>query len=495
MGFFGMSGEGKDARKKLNDLTQQSSQWANTWGNNSQQQYDEAGNLRDEVLYNNRDVADNGMGTAEDARNQGKILNGDNSGWFDEQNGRLNDLMTQVPNSQQITDGVRSGVKDVRGRQGSSISDWQGKANSGSTAAYDKVRGNTANYADVMNRSSQNRADSLSGQTNGTYNAMADRVGKSDEALIGRNDKAYGGAKDLLTQSAGRLTSAMDANGATQMRASAPIMASAKARARAAGVDPNSPEAASLMSRVDQSRAHAVEDNLASNIAQQNTITGQQAQMGLDQERVNRGLAQDWTNQTNSMAAKQNELNRTDTNQQFDTDQNTWKTQFSTKNAADMGEYQDQRATDDSAQQQRQGVMKSEADDQYTQGQMQQSGQQQEFSNRAAVTGQLNDVSKQRVTDNTNIVNNGMNWANGQFNARQQGRNNTQSVWTGQNQAAQGWANNATGANSNATQGNAAIYNSESQNAGWGLKSIIGGAAAVGAAALGPGGALVPKKK
>jgi hypothetical protein len=485
MSFFGMSSEGKDAQKALKGNAQQSTDWAKQWGNNSQDQYTQAGDLRNEVLWNNRDVADNGMGTPQDAKSAGRVLTGDNSGYFDEQNGRLADLGDRIPDSGQVVNGVRQGVAGVRDRQSSNVNDWRNGANGQSTDAYNKVRANTQNYGEVMNKSSQDRADALSTGTNGTYDAMSKRIGDTDSALVGRNDSAYGGAKDLLTENSNRLTSAMDANGAAQMRASAPLMASAKARMRAAGVDPNSPEGASLMSRVDQTRAHAVEDNLANNISQQNQITSQKAQMGLDQEATDRGLAQDMVNQENSMAAKQNDLNRQDLNQKYDTDQQTTNTQFNNKNAADMGEYQDQRATNANAQQQQQQIDNSRANDTFQTGQMQMNGQQQDWTNRANVVNGQNGVSQQRVQDNNTATGNGMNWANAQFNAQQQGRNNTQQVWNSQNQNAQSWANGATQANNSAMQGNGIVYSNESANAGWGLKGLMGAAGAAGAAYLG----------
>lgn len=485
MGLFGLSSAGKDARNGINRTTSAASGWANDSWDRSGDLYGKSNGYGDNVWASNYNAMDEGLGSPDAAHNAGERLMGDVSGDLAEQRGRWNGVSDWMNgggyrSAEDLSNGMADTVGGIRQGQGNRINDQKNDQQGFTQNAYGRVRGNLGDWTNNTNSLAVRRNSDLSSSTNGAYNGMAARSEGVHGALSKENDATFAGAQN-------RLLGAMDLNGATQMRATAPLVASAKARMRAAGIDSNSPEGASLMARTDEARAHALDDSLANNIGQQN-------QLALGRAEVNRGLDLDSLNTSNSLAARQNELGRADTNQLYDASQGVNDTRLQMGNQADMGEYGDTRQNYAQQYQDQQRLDDTRAQDTYGQTQFRAGQQQQDFGNRVNLAQGQNGVNQQSMQYKAGAGQAGANWANANFGAQQQARNAMMGQYGTMQNNSLGWGNNALGANQQAMGGYQNIYGNESANSNWLGKGLIGmGTAAAGAFAGGAGAAAGKK--
>jgi hypothetical protein len=363
MGFFGMSQEGKDARNQIN----QQSGWNFGQARDSSQQGAGAGNQADfltnaqiEYLQNRVNA---GLATPEEMRTLGERAD---------------------PYTKQRMSDAYGRIGGIQGERRGTITDSA-----------------TRNLA---------REDSTHGQvmdgTNETYGGLN----------AANNESTSSNMKDIDS-----LNPATAMRQATTARSFAPALTNTMDRLRRTGVDPNSLQAASVITDIEARRAQAMDDNVASGTAdyvraktgERTAQLGRQIGLGQDQEAINRGENIRWTGaqkaEDTAYADKIGALNKD-------------------REGTNYQRMQDENAVDD--KQFGFGNTLSTADTTY----------------RDTAAGALGQIGQQRRND--------------QFNFGQQ---------------AQGWQQQG-------TQGAQATYQNEAQNAGWGAKALIGaGGAALGA--------------
>lgn len=162
----------------------------------------------------------------------------------------------------------------------------------------DKSKRIGENYGDVQSLVDQGFGSQVK-RVGDTSDSIGSDLAKTYGSAIDDSGKAYGNAQSAADTGFGkigtdagqtydevrsRINQSRDPQLGTTARAFAPAMAATLRRIRAAGIDPNSPEAASLLQRVDSARGHAFDDSMTANLNSLNQVDlAQQAnQQGLD---------------------------------------------------------------------------------------------------------------------------------------------------------------------------------------------------------------------
>ena len=129
------------------------------------------------------------------------------------------------------------------------------------------------NLADYNRNTTNNAFNSLQGLSdknfndiNANLNDVYDREGRNTNDNYGYARGVMGNAYDDATQNLENLLPGGDLAAARSARAFAPAYNAAQRRLRAAGIDPNSPEAAGILQAVDMGRARSSDDILSQNL-------------------------------------------------------------------------------------------------------------------------------------------------------------------------------------------------------------------------------------
>lgn len=290
-----------------------------------------------------QDWGTHGLGTPDDVRNYGNWIMPGRQSVVDSRRGRLdqigtdfdqtfggsqnrwNDLGAGIGSNYDITQGDINGTFSRVGDRADSthrdivgnIGDTYGSARqgvldtvtglrTGAQGTFDDMLAGTAGlYGDLQGRST-GRFDDLGQRTGNAYGDMRSDSGATFGGAAGRAAGVYGGlrsdseathgglrrnnegAYDTAETTLQRLNPAGDATAARRARSFAPQVALAMGRLRAAGIDPNSPEAASLLGRVETARSRATDDAYGDETRQ---YVDRANDLTLGREGVNRGLA------------------------------------------------------------------------------------------------------------------------------------------------------------------------------------------------------------
>jgi hypothetical protein len=358
--------------------TQQYRDWlnqANTQANTGQQNQNWAAQY-----FQNR--ATDGMGNPDLARGYGEwIMPGVNE-TLDRQSGRLNGIGDDFNNTFQgarnrwdeaggsINSNYDAGNNDINSTYGG----MSGRSNDTSndmirnlSGIYNGVRGTTGNdYADMRQRSNDtyNRMDQsngsvyggLRGQASDTFGQLGSRADRTYGGLEGDSASTYGGLQGSNAAAFGQAQQNLnlikpggDAAAGRSARAFAPQVASTMGRLRAAGVDPNSAEASSVLGRVETGRSRAMDDAYAQNIDQ---YVGRKNDLTLGQEGVNRDLALGRLSNNQNLAMQNESIGRGLGQNQLQNDQGLAREQFG--NARQIA--QDQLGNNQSLQREQGGI-------------------------------------------------------------------------------------------------------------------------------------------
>jgi hypothetical protein len=192
--------------------------------------------------------------------------------------------------------GTYGGARDTTG---SAYADMRGRSND----TYDRMNSSTDSTYGGLRGQAADTFGRISGTADRTYSGLQGDSASTYSGLQGSNANAYGSAQKNLEL----IRPGGDAAAGRAARSFAPQVASTMGRLRAAGVDPNSAEASSVLGRVETGRSRAMDDAYANNIGQ---YVGAKNDLTLGQEGVNRDLALGGLNNNQNLAMRNEEIGR-----------------------------------------------------------------------------------------------------------------------------------------------------------------------------------------
>ena len=309
-----------------------------------------------------QDVATHGYGTPYDAQQWGDVIMPGRQAVIDARTGRLanigQDFTGTFGTAQdrlgayggaigQNYDALQGDVNDVFGGIGrrseagtgditSNIAGTYGGAQAanfdtinalrrGGYATFDPMRDQTAELYGGLQGRSTGRFNELGGASDETIRALQDRAAGRFGSLNDRMGGMYGGMQGDVNATIGglqggnrgaygevdRTLQMMNPRGDTMAaqaaRAFGPQMVSTLGRLRAAGIDPNSPEAASMLRNVESARSRSVQD--AYGTASREYVDRANAAT-LGEEGVNRDLGLEGLRQRQGLGIREEEIGR-----------------------------------------------------------------------------------------------------------------------------------------------------------------------------------------
>ncbi len=371
-----------------------------------------------------------------------------------------------------------------------------------SAGTFDRIGANTAGVYGGLRDATGSTYGGLTADNAGTFGGLTADTAGTYGGLRGENDAAYSSASQTID----RLNPTGDFRAATAARAFAPAMAATQRRLRAAGIDPNSPEAAAQLNMVEGAKGRAMDDAFADATTQ---YVDRKTGLTLGQAGVNRDLALGRLNTTNELGlgrldrasaltregasidrnlaqgaeeigrgtARERLLN----NQGLVQQQNAIDRDLALQSGADFrGEMVRNQGHSDAVDA---GYLQNTQANNMarfgaTQGYFDRGNQfdTSAFGTRAGLAGQLNDEELQRLNLQQGQWGTGMQYAG----AQQDARNQAAGTLTNMGQQAYGNAANASGQAGNWGQGAQSAYGQsygyEAPNAGWGTKMLTGAA-------------------
>jgi hypothetical protein len=264
MAFFGMSDDGKRARRKTEDIGQELLNEGGEASKRSRGYYARGDEMFLPQHQRIQDQYDNGFGTPSQIRGWGQEAMPE----VDETVGRQWDRFGKIRDAY----GNIISAGDTMSRRGeaeSGIADEIGREyTNNETEINDTSRRMMAREDDASGQVSDNINKTYGGlrdESGRTYGEMRQNAGKSYDTLINAAGDYYSGMRD-------RVGTQLDFDNAAAARSYAPARSASLRRMRAAGVDPNSVEASSIMGRVDAARGRSFDDNRSSNIDKVNSL-------------------------------------------------------------------------------------------------------------------------------------------------------------------------------------------------------------------------------
>jgi hypothetical protein len=287
-----------------------------------------------------QNVGTHGFGTPDDVRNWGNWIMPGTQQVTDSRRNRLNqigaDFDATFSGAQGRSDDIARGIGqnydiiqgDINGTFGrmggradtahnnilGNIGQTYGGARQGVLDTYSGLRGTAGNtYSDMLD-STAGLYDGLQGRSTGRFGELGGRAGdvyggmRSDSestfgGLRSGNEQAFNTAERTLQQ----LNPAGDASAARTARSFAPQIASTMGRLRAAGIDPNSPEAASLLGRVETARSRATDDAYADHARD---FVDRSTALTLGREGINRSLGLAGLENRQGLGMREEEIQR-----------------------------------------------------------------------------------------------------------------------------------------------------------------------------------------
>jgi hypothetical protein len=198
--------------------------------------------------------------------------------------------------------------------------------------AYSDMRGRSNDTFDRMDKSNDSVYGGLRGQASDTFGKIGGTADRTYSGLQGDSASAYGGLQGTNSKAYGQAQQDLnlikpggDAAAGRAARSFAPQVASTMGRLRAAGIDPNSAEASSVLGRVETGRSRAMDDAYAQNIDQ---YVKQKNDLTLGQEGVNRDLALGKLQNNQGLAMQNESIGRDLGLNQLQNDQGLGREQF-----------------------------------------------------------------------------------------------------------------------------------------------------------------------
>ncbi len=195
-----------------------------------------------------------GFGSPQAIRELGQQIQPGINDLIDRRTSRVNQEGTNynaMPGVEQTIGSIGSDLSSKGARIGQNWGDIQGSIDQG----FGAQRTRTADTADTIGRDT---GDTFGGLLSRSDTSFGDARSNAAQGF-GAIKKNAGETYDQVRQ---RINQGRDAQLGTTARAFAPAMAATLRRIRASGIDPNSPEAASLLQGVDTARGHAFDDSL-----------------------------------------------------------------------------------------------------------------------------------------------------------------------------------------------------------------------------------------
>lgn len=263
MGFWGMSSAGKNARNSLNNLGGWNNTQANEWMKRAEEQYS-LGN------FNNNWANEYWRGrAAQGYRTPGQIkAAGEEILPIQPTIERLNQTQARREEAYNNfnTDPYKQQINDATGQLVSAVGPTQDAAQ----GAVDTGYGNVGRIVDSAQTQSQGNIDATYGKAEGEWNEAFNRL-RQENANQRQNQITLG--DDMARRSMGYLENwekdietlkpGSEFAAARAARAFAPAKAATSWRMRRAGVDPDSVQASSMLGAVDSAQARAMDDAFA----------------------------------------------------------------------------------------------------------------------------------------------------------------------------------------------------------------------------------------
>ena len=304
--FFGLGKTGTTDRTQIPAIANWQNQQSQGWGNNANNAWNKGQGLSDWASGYYQDLSRTG-GVAGDPNNNWDMGRQVMPGVQDAINNRWNNL-NQIQSNWNNFSGSPWGAQGTSD-QLNNATDAMGGNITGNDQA---VKGDIGDTFGRLGTANQNTSGDIQKSIAGTYGSIGNNLNNDYGRMLTDTNSTYGGlanATGSTYQTALDRLRMLQPGGELQRaqvsRSFAPQAAATADRLRAAGVDPNSLQAAGVMSGVDRDRARAMDE--AAGRTTQDYVT-QANNLGIGQLNTGIGLGQNRLNTANQLQGTENQL-------------------------------------------------------------------------------------------------------------------------------------------------------------------------------------------
>lgn len=246
-----------------------------------------ANGYTDEYIANLRQQIQQGFGTPQDIRATGQEIMPGINDLITRRNTRLDEQGNRIAQQGERYNAIPGVDETISNRdqlqfdKGAGIGRNEDFLGGLIDTGFGSQRRRTADTADTIAKDTGNTYSGLRSDSDTAFGDVRSAADRGFGYITNRAADTFSGVRDRINQ--GR-----DFALGTTARAFAPAMAATLRRIRAAGIDPNSPEAASLLQRVDTARGHAFDDSMRGTLDQlnQTDLAESANRQGLDLSRL-----------------------------------------------------------------------------------------------------------------------------------------------------------------------------------------------------------------
>lgn len=265
MGAFSLSGTGKRARGRSDEIaTLLADQGKEAFGR-SGRFFGRGEGLSDEAINYYRGLVERGFASPEDIAALGERAVPGLRDALGRRQGRLDQQMTELGNIPSAGSVIGERERVIRDTMGD-ITRQEGLE----LGIADDLRGSLSGDEDAYTKAIQDRIRGAFGGARDRTTGVFGTARQNMKDLYGGLDTQAGSVFDAAIS---KVRPGSEARAATSARAFAPQMARTQQRLRRAGIDASSPEAASLLGRVEGQRSRAMDDALSGAIAEENRLS------------------------------------------------------------------------------------------------------------------------------------------------------------------------------------------------------------------------------